>query len=71
MSRDQGKVQAKNRVDCNIAADVEDVTDGLIWWYERHAMFPQLSRMARNYLSIPGEFFFFFAFTLGAETCIP
>jgi len=42
-----------------LAADVEDVTDGLIWWYERRAMFPRLSHMARNYLSIPGEFFFF------------
>jgi len=42
-----------------LAADVEDMKDRLIWWYERRAMFPQLSRMARNYLSIPGESFFF------------
>ena len=54
-----------------LAADIEDVTDGLIWWYERHAIFPWLSCMAWNYLSIPGKFFFFFAFTLGAETYIP
>jgi len=42
-----------------LAADVEDVMDGLIWWYERRAIFPQLSCMARNYPSIPSEFFFF------------
>ena len=42
-----------------LAADVEDVKDGLIWWYERCAMFPRLSQMACNYLSIPGESFFF------------
>ena len=42
-----------------LAADVEDVKDGLIWWYERCAMFPRLSWMARNYLSIPGESFLF------------
>ena len=29
--------------------------DTLAWWYEKRAMFPQLSRMALDYLSIPGE----------------
>ena len=38
-----------------LAADVEDVKDGLMWWYERRMSFPCLSRMARDYLSIPGE----------------
>ena len=38
-----------------LASDVEDVTDALKWWYERCGSFPCLSRMARNYLSIPGE----------------
>ena len=42
-----------------LAADVEDVKDGLLWWHERRAIFPQLSCMARDYLSIPGEPFFF------------
>ena len=27
-----------------------------MWWYERRGAFPRLSRMARDYLSIPGEF---------------
>ena len=34
---------------------VEDVKDGLIWWYERCTSFPHLSHMAHNYLSIPGK----------------
>ena len=38
-----------------LTADTEDVVDGLMWWHERCAMFPHLSRMARDYLSIPGE----------------
>ena len=37
----------------------EDVIDGLTWWYERQKIFPQLSRMAYDYLSIPSEFLFF------------
>ena len=42
-----------------LAADVEDVSDGLMWWHERQKIFPRLSRMARDYLSIPGEYLFF------------
>ena len=38
-----------------LAVDTEDVMDGLMWWYERQTVFPQLSRMARDYLSIPRE----------------
>jgi len=38
-----------------LAADVEDMKDGLMWWYERCMLFPHLSCMARDYLSIPGE----------------
>ena len=38
-----------------LAVDTEDVMDGLMWWYERQTVFPQLSRMARDYLSIPHE----------------
>jgi len=39
-----------------LTADIEDVKDGLKWWHEKCAVFPRLSRMARNYLSIPGEY---------------
>lgn len=33
----------------------EGVDDALAWWYEHRHIFPKLSRMARNYLSIPGK----------------
>jgi hypothetical protein len=29
-----------------------------LWWVEKKALYPCLSRMARDYLCIPGEFFF-------------
>lgn len=38
-----------------LSTDAEDVKDGLMWWHERRATFPRLSRMARDYLAIPGE----------------
>ncbi len=34
--------------------DPENVEDALAWWNEQHAMYPHLSHMALNYLSIPG-----------------
>jgi len=48
-----------DELQCYLAADIEDVKDGLLWWNERRTIFPQLSRMARGYLSIPGEFLAF------------
>ena len=39
-----------------LAADIEDVKDGLMWWHEKRTIFPRLSRMAHNYLSIPSEY---------------
>ena len=42
-----------------LATDIEDVKDGLMWWYEKRTTFPRLSRMARDYLAIPGEYIVF------------
>ena len=44
-----------NELDCYLAADIEDTKDLLMWWYEHHGAFPNLLRMARNYLLIPGK----------------
>ena len=33
----------------------EPVKDVLPWWYEKRTVYPMLSRMALDYLSIPGE----------------
>src|SRR6266487_279862 len=46
----------RNELQRYLSMDVEHVEDVLAWWYERRASFPRLSRMARNYLSIPGRF---------------
>jgi hAT family C-terminal dimerisation region len=37
------------------------VKDGLRWWYDRKHLYPRLHRMAMDYLSIPGKFFFLFS----------
>ena len=42
-----------------LATDIEDVKDGLMWWYEKHSMYLRLSRMACDYLLIPGDYFIF------------
>ena len=36
-----------------------NVQDGLLWWHERKHIYPRLSRMAMDYLSIPGNIFLF------------
>lgn len=47
-----------NELNSYLTTDLEYVVDVLAWWTERKAMYPQLSQMALDYLSIPGEFFF-------------
>lgn len=45
--------ETRNELDRYLATDTEDVEDPLLWWAERRSMFPALSRMALDYLSIP------------------
>jgi hypothetical protein len=42
-----------------LATPVEATKDPLTWWVKKQATYPCLSRMARNYLSIPGLSFFY------------
>jgi hypothetical protein len=49
------KVAHRSEIDEYLAQSVEDVKDALSWWYKQRHAFPTLSRMARDYLSIPGE----------------
>lgn len=45
--------------------------DGALqWWYENQSMFPHLSRMAMNYLTIPGERFGFLMYAMSDITAI-
>lgn len=46
----------ESELDRYLATGVEEVKDALIWWYEKRRSFPCLSRMARDYLSIPGAY---------------
>ena len=38
-----------------LSTDPEHTEDVLLWWTERKSTFPRLSRMALDYLSIPGK----------------
>ena len=37
-----------------LSSDPKHVVDVLSWWFERRHMYPHLSRMAMDYLTIPG-----------------
>ena len=39
-----------------LSAPVERTLNPLLWWFEMKAIYPRLSRMARDYLCIPGKF---------------
>jgi hypothetical protein len=45
----------RDELDRYLVMDVENVQDGLNWWYEKRCTFPRLSHMAQDYLSIPGK----------------
>jgi hypothetical protein len=47
----------RSEIDRYLSTDVEDVRDAVMWWSERKSMFPMLSRMALDYLTIPGKSF--------------
>jgi len=40
---------------CYLNADIEDIPDPIAWWHEHCAVYPHLSHMALDYLTIPGE----------------
>jgi len=38
-----------------LSAPVEWTLNPLLWWIEKQVVYPRLSRMARDYLCIPGK----------------
>jgi hypothetical protein len=50
--------ELRDELDRYLSTDPEHVVDVLAWWTERKSMYPHLSRMALDYLSIPGEFIY-------------
>jgi hAT family C-terminal dimerisation region len=47
--------ELRDELERYLSTDPEHVIDVLKWWSERKNMFPCLSQMALDYLSIPGE----------------
>jgi hypothetical protein len=45
-----------DELDRYLATDPEQTDNVLAWWHERRPAFPCLSRMAIDYLSIPGMY---------------
>ncbi len=48
--------ELRDELERYLSSDPEHTTDALKWWYDRRAVYPNLSRMALDYLSIPGEY---------------
>jgi hypothetical protein len=45
----------RDELDRYLNTETEMVTDALKWWLEKSTVFPHLSRMALDFLSIPGK----------------
>lgn len=45
----------RDKLQCFLNSDPEFVQDVLLWWFEHRHVYPWLSRMAMDYLTIPGE----------------
>jgi hypothetical protein len=43
-----------------LSTDPELVKDVLLWWHEHKATYPRLSQMALDYLTIPGESYYYY-----------
>ena len=52
-----------------LSTDVEHVSDPIMWWHERWHIYPQLSQMALDYLTIPGNTFLYYSNTFKTLTC--
>ena len=49
-----GPIQASDELDNYLAQAIERVRDPIAWWWDHRAVYPRLSKMAFDYLSIPG-----------------
>ena len=50
--------ELRDELDSYLSTDPEHIIDALAWWVGKHATYPHLSRMAFNYLTIPGRSYF-------------
>ncbi len=51
--------ETHDKLEHYLSTDPEVVDDPLKWQYEKEKMYPGLSRMACDYISIPGATFFY------------
>jgi hAT family C-terminal dimerisation region len=56
--------ELRDELDRYLSTDPEHIADVLMWWTEKKSMYPHLSRMALDYLSIPGELLAYTSATL-------
>jgi hypothetical protein len=47
--------ELRDELEQYLSSDPTHVVDVLEWWTKRQSMYPSLSRMALDYLSIPGK----------------
>ena len=57
ISIDPKTATKQSEIDEYLRLPVENVTDPLKWWFDKRRVYPNLSRMALDYLSIPGMYF--------------
>jgi hypothetical protein len=50
-------IQEPNELDEYLSQAIEKVKDPIAWWWDHRTVYPRLSAMALDYLSIPGKFF--------------
>jgi hypothetical protein len=48
-------MELRDELERYLSTDPENVTNVIAWWHEHRAMYPCLSRMALDYLTIPGR----------------
>lgn len=52
---DSSLTDSRDELDVYLNADNErDADDPIMWWHQHRYTYPRLSRMARDYLTVPG-----------------
>jgi hypothetical protein len=46
----------RDELDKYLSTDPEHVKDAVKWWFDRRTIYPRLSRMAMDYLTIPRKY---------------
>jgi hypothetical protein len=50
-------IEEPDELDDYLSQPIEKVRDPIRWWWDHRSVYPKLSQMAFDYLSIPGAFF--------------